>query len=141
MLNCSKCGYVTNRNTNLTRHMKLKHDVEKQMFSCTSCDQKFTTAHSMRRHLSCYCKNMQFSDCVEHAENVTHLTANVAFRPANVALGPANVALGPANVATDPRHECHQCGKNFKRNCNLTKHMKSCKGVHSLQCHICLKAF
>ena len=77
---------------------------------------------------------MQFSDCVEHAENVTHSTANVAFRP-------ANVALGPANVATDPRHECHQCGKNFKRNCNLTKHMKSCKGVHSLQCHICLKEF
>lgn len=120
---CEQCNYKTNKEYNLTRHCKLKHDTTKTYFSCQYCDNEYTTLASLKRHEKDYCN----------------------YKPEHCSTNSLNIAPNVNHVVElSKKHCCEFCKKEFIRKSFLKKHQDEgrCKGVStSTECPNCHKQF
>ena len=113
---CDGCGYSTNRKYNLELH----HSSPK------ACEKRMKRLHKL-----------------DMTQNVTEMTQNVTVVTQNVTEMTQNVTVATQNVTVNNRFkfDCQKCNKNFKRNWNYERHLKTCNGLKTLQCPKCKKHF
>ena len=111
---CEHCGYTTNRQLNLIRHKNRKNPCYKIKNG----------------------NNSNKNTVTEEEPNVDILDTN------STVILPVipNVTNILPNVSID-KNTCVKCKVKFCNKTKLNNHMKICKGVDSLTCHICFEKF
>lgn len=149
LVTCTVCGYITDSNQQMLKHMKLKHPhgkdasppQEEKFFKCDICGRSLSTRAIYNQHLL---KHAQDSSTVQAAApdgsfqcidcNKTFLRRVYFERHRRDVHGPE---VRP--------HLCDICGKAFKRTDALQQHkvvhMSQMARVYSFHCSQCNKGF
>lgn len=140
ILRCVECPYFTSVKSNLTRHIKLKHDEEKTLYDCPYCQQRFATIDGCKVHMSRRCKKSpEVTPIVSEMANVYNNTQNVTI------IVNSDDSNHPSDVCESnviKKHTCGVCNKAFTRRESLKYHTNICKGiVNILACPVCDKVF
>lgn len=112
---------------------------------CLYCKQNFTNMYVCRRHMERACKqNPDKTVDAKITKNVDQNTQNVTQIAQIVTQKTQNVTQNAQNVVemeNGKKFTCVKCNKQFARGTHLSRHFETCKGVHSLQCELCLQTF
>ena len=119
---CEHCGYTTNRQLNLIRHKNRKN-------VCYNTKNDDISNKNIMNEEEPNVDNLDTKSTVflQNIPNVTNIRLNVTnIRP---------------NVSNVDKNTCEKCKLKFCNNTKLNNHIKICKGVDSLTCHICFERF
>ena len=116
------------------------------MYNCEFCGKGFQYPSKLLRHLDkkipCFSSTKnekKLGNIAQNEKNVCNFEKNVCQNSQNVAQNEKNVCIFEKNVCRE--FKCEKCSKVLKSKLGLERHLKICKGVHSLQCPTCLKTF
>tara|TARA_Y100000389_G_scaffold76463_1_gene73176 strand:+ start:15623 stop:16699 length:1077 start_codon:yes stop_codon:yes gene_type:complete len=112
---CEHCGYTTNRQLNLIRHKNRKN----------VCYNTINETISDKNIMN------------EAEPNVDNLVTKSTVFLQNI----PNVTNIRPNVSNVDKNTCGKCRLKFCNKTKLNNHIKICKGVDSLTCHICFERF
>ena len=129
------------------------------MIPCDICGKEFKFPYLLLRHLNGVysCSPNKFSiengkvvrKTIENQEKVVTNEEKVVSGQEKVVSGQEKVVPNEGKVVSesqnatneDKKFQCVSCEKVLRNQYNLNRHEKICKGVHILQCPICLKTF
>ena len=113
---CLVCGYESNRKYNLKVHTDNK----------SACEKRLKRLNNETK-----------------GQNATLMEQNATLERQNATLEGQNATLEGQNATFQSKNEfnCNLCNKKLSCLKSLNRHLKICKGVHSLQCPICKKIF
>ena len=108
---CKHCGYTTDRKLNFERHENRKNPCRKTNNGNTNTPIQNSN-----------------NEIIEDTEDP------------NISSHDPNISTNAQNISNNPNY-CEKCKRSFYNKTKLKNHLKICKGVDSLTCHICLTRF
>ena len=162
IMKCSECGYQTKYEATYKRHVK-SHQIKSGMLErdieCDKCKKMFINKDSLRAHMvthsevkpfNCDLCNRGFSQKNNYLVHMArHVPNDESYPQPGVVINKASqvktsVPLKPdaGNFKRELRFPCDICGKLFRWNHDVKRHMKVVHmGLKQFECVICGKKF
>ena len=124
MHKCSLCGYSSNKEFNVQRHINRVHNIDRTIHSCDECGKRFKTFGRFEIHKLKFCSKIKSEPVLQNVESVLQ---NV--EPVLQNVEPPTNSFG-----------CIRCGKTFLRSFNYNRHTLRCVTKQNpLRCPKCFR--
>lgn len=123
---CSTCQKRFTTKTNLDRHIRVIHHLQKS-HKCTTCQKTFSQLSTLKLHQSVHMAAREFvcDICSSKFKTEVHLKLHkkrhlpMEYRPLRKKYSPKRIYKPPQNACV-----CNECGKRFKSIALMRSHMK-----------------
>ena len=112
---CTKCTSSFKKLCNLRQHMKSKHNIVLQTLACKKCPQQFVAVEALLEHVT-----------ATHAVDRGSIVDPAKYYTAS---------------ASEYRHRCPECGREFTRSSDLTRHATLMHAGFLNTCLVCGNRF